>query len=101
MVPKIDTMENPNDPQLHAPAPAPMTEPMKPIPDFLKLLFVMRIRYMLKLVTIPDNDAIITISTKSVIEFAGTLNTTTGERKMNSETIDRETNNARNITLDT
>ncbi len=44
MVPKMDTMENPSEPQLHAPAPAPMIEPAKPIPDFFKPLFVMRIR---------------------------------------------------------
>lgn len=56
---------------------------------------------MLKLVTIPDNSEITTINTKSAIEFTGTLNTNAGERKMNSETIDREKNSIRNIVLDT
>ncbi len=55
---------------------------------------------MLKLVTIPDSTAIATINTKSTIEFTGTLNTKTGEKKMNSETIERETNSPRNTVLD-
>lgn len=56
---------------------------------------------MLKLVTIPDNSEIATINTKSTIEFAVTLNTNAGDRKINSETIDSEKNSIRNIVLDT
>ena len=40
----MDAAENPREPQLHAPAPAPMMDPKKPIPDLLKLLFIMRMR---------------------------------------------------------
>ena len=56
---------------------------------------------MLKLVTIPDDVEIATINTKSTIEFIGMLNTNSGERNMNSETIDREKNSIRNIAPDT
>ena len=72
MVPKIDTMENPIDPQLHAPAPAPMMDPKKPIPDLFKLFFIIRMRYMLKLATIPEIAEIAIIKTKSTNAYAGT-----------------------------
>ncbi len=44
MVPKMDTAENPSELQPHAPAPAPMMEPKKPIPDLFKLFFTIRVR---------------------------------------------------------
>ena len=96
----MDIAENPSDPQLHAPALAPIMDPIKPVPDFLKLLLFMRIRYMLKLATIPDNDEIAIISTKSTIACDGTWNTKTGEMKINSETMDKKKNNPANMAMD-
>ena len=61
--PKADTAAKPTGPQLQAPVLAPIIDPIKPVPDFFKLL-PSRIRYMLRLITIPESDDIKTISAK-------------------------------------
>lgn len=65
--PKIEIAKNPSDPQLQAPALAPIIEPNSPVPDFPIPLPNIRIRYMLKLVTILDKIEIVTINVKSKI----------------------------------
>ena len=69
--PKADTAANPTGPQLHAPVLAPIIDPIKPVPDFFKLLPSSRIRYMLRLITIPESDAINTINEKLKISSFG------------------------------
>lgn len=69
--PNMETMANPNEPQLQAPALAPIIEPTNPVPDFLILLPSIRIRYMLRLVTMLDRIDTVMINTKSTIAYSG------------------------------
>ena len=50
--------------------------------------------------TIPDRDAIMTISAKSKIEFVGIWKTRIGDKKMNWETMERAINSPANIVID-
>lgn len=70
--PKAETTANPIEPQLQAPAPAPMIEPMNPEPAFLELFRIMRILKILMLITRPDNAATIMISKKLGSAYVGT-----------------------------
>lgn len=62
--PKADMIANPIEPQLHAPALAPINEPKNPPPDRLIPFAIKRMRYILRLMTIPDKAATITINPK-------------------------------------
>ena len=50
--------------------------------------------------TIPDRAAIMTINEKSEIAFVGTWKTNMGDKKMNSETMEREINSVTNTITD-
>ena len=50
--------------------------------------------------TIPDRAAIIKINEKSKIAYVGTQKTKTGEKKINSETVESDISNMANIEMD-
>ena len=71
VVPNADTAANPTGPQLQAPALVPIIDPRKPVPDFF-MFSPNLIRYMLRLITSPDIEAIRTIKEKLRISSLGT-----------------------------
>lgn len=71
-VPNADTAANPTGPQLQAPVLAPIIDPRKPVPDFFRLSPNNLIRYILRLITSPDREAIRTVKEKLRISSFGT-----------------------------
>ena len=70
--PNVETIANPMEPQLHAPALAPMIEPKKPELDLRKLERIRTSLYILMLMTSPDRAETITINEKLKKSPSGT-----------------------------
>ncbi|MBI3639281.1 MAG: hypothetical protein HY223_03100 [Thaumarchaeota archaeon] len=95
--PKVEITANPIEPQLQAPALAPIMEPKIPRVIFLALFLNMRIRKTLALTTIPES-AEITIINKNPSKLLWvTCITSIGSKNRYSETMDRPIKSATNI----
>lgn len=96
-MPKTEIAANPREPQLQAPALAPIIEPNTPVPMLLELLRKILMRYTFMLITIPDIVEIATMSTKPsrLPEFR--FSTSSGEMNMYSETSDNPTKSPADI----
>src|SRR5207245_5456861 len=90
-------MANPTELQLHAPAPAPIIEPIKPELVFRTPIFAFLSLNIFIGITNPDNEAIVTISEKSRLISEGMYNNRWGSKKTNPEIINSKTNSPANI----
>src|SRR5947209_18827958 len=93
-------MANPTELQLHAPAPAPIIEPIKPELVFRTPIFAFLSLNIFIGITNADNEEIVTISEKSRLLSEGMYNNRWGSKKANPEIIISKTNTPANITPD-
>ncbi len=97
MLPNVEITAKPIGPQLHAPAAAPINEPITLPPIFLLEVRIILILKTFMATTSPDNAETITINEKANSFPCGMCPITYGSRKIYSEIIERGIKSPTNI----